>query len=83
MGLPNNHREEEAMGNSSGGLSTKLPAAVAALGNPVRLPSGPGQGSEMRRGEALREGLASDYVIADQGDDADAFLDSSRPAPPR
>ena len=80
MGLQKKRREEEAMGRSRGGLSTKIHAAVDALGNPVRLRIGPGQGSEMRHAEALIKGIPSDYVIADKGYDADAFIHSIQQA---
>jgi hypothetical protein len=36
MGLQKKHQNEEAMGTSRGGLSTKIHAAVDALGKPVR-----------------------------------------------
>ena len=68
------------MGQSRGGLSTRIHAAVDALGNPVRLLIGPGQGSEMRHAGTLIEGIPSDYVIADKGYDADAFIDAIKQA---
>lgn len=36
-GAPPKKQQEEAIGKSRGGLSTKIHAAVDALGNPVRL----------------------------------------------
>ena len=74
------HRDEEAVGQSRCGLSTRIHAAVDALGNPVRLLIGPGQGSEMRQADALIEGIPSDYVIADKGYDADTLIDSIKQA---
>ena len=44
-----------------------------ALGNPVRIRLTPGQRHEMTQAEALIEGLAAEYVIADTAFDADAF----------
>ena len=64
------------MGKSRGGLSTKIHAAVDALGNPLRLILSPGQSSEMLQAQALIEGIRSDYVIADKGYDADGFIES-------
>ena len=55
------------MGKSRGGLSTRIHAAVNALGNPVRLLLTPVQGSEYGQADALIEGL--------QGYDSDAFVE--------
>jgi transposase len=68
------HQNEEAMGKSRGGLSTKIHAAVDALGNPVRFLLTGGQHSEIRQADALIEGFEADYVIADKGYDADSFI---------
>lgn len=46
------------MGKSRGGVSTKIHAAVDALGNPVRLLLRPGQTTEYGQAEALIEGFA-------------------------
>ena len=59
------------MGKSRGGLSTKIHAAVDALGNPVRFILTAGQYSEIRQADALIEGFSADYVIADKGYDSD------------
>lgn len=48
----------EAVGKSRGGLSTKILAAVDALGNPLRLLLTPGQASEYEQAAAaLIEGF--------------------------
>ena len=75
-GAAKKHHQEEGMGKSRGGLSTKIHAAVDALGNPLRLLLSPGQRSEMLQAQALIEGIRSDYVIADKGYDADGFIES-------
>lgn len=62
------------MGKSRGGLSTKIHAAVDALGNPVRFILTAGQYSEIRQADALIEGFSADYVIADKGYDSDLFI---------
>ena len=62
------------MGKSRGGLSTKIHAAVDALGNPVRFILTAGQHSEIKQANSLIEGFSADYVIADKGYDADAFI---------
>ena len=67
-------RNDEAMGQSRGGLSTKIHAAVDALGNPVRLILTPGQVSEHGQANALIEGFTLEAVLGDKGYDSDAFL---------
>ncbi len=67
-------QDQEAMGKSRGGLSTKIHAAVDALGNPVRFILTAGQYSEIKQANALIQGLTADYVIADKGYDADSFI---------
>ena len=63
------------MGKSRGGLSTKIHAAVDALGNPIRLLLTPGQASEYGQAEALIEGFAFEAVLADKGYNSDAFVE--------
>jgi transposase len=70
-----NSQGHEAMGKSRGGLSTKIHAAVDALGNPVRLLLTAGQVSEHTRAEALVEGFRAGFVLADKGYDSDAFVE--------
>jgi len=67
-------QDNEAMGKSRGGLSTKIHAAVDALGNPVRFILTGGQHSEIRQAKPLIDGFSADYVIADKGYDADGFM---------
>jgi transposase len=65
----------EAQGKSRGGLSTKIHAAVDALGNPVRFILTEGQPSEYDQADALIEGFPADFVLADKGYDSDKFVD--------
>lgn len=64
----------EALGRSRGGFSTKLHAAVDALGNPLRFIVTAGQRAEITQAEALLSGYAADAVIADKGYDSSAFV---------
>ena len=50
-------QDNEAMGKSRGGLSTKIHAAVDALGNPVRFILTAGQHSEIKQANSLIEGF--------------------------
>ncbi len=67
-------QEAEAVGKSRGGLSTKIHAAVDALGNPVRLLLTAGQASEYGQANALIDGFDVAYVLADKGYDSDQFI---------
>ena len=67
MVLPLKKQQEEAIGKSRGGLSTKIHAAVDALGNPVRLRLTEGQASEYGQANALIEQIQADYILADKG----------------
>jgi transposase len=71
-----NTQDQEAMGKSRGGLSTKIHAAVDGLGNPVRLLLTAGQVSEHTQAEALIAGFRADFVLADKGYDSDAFVET-------
>lgn len=62
------------MGKSRGGLSTKIHAAVDALGDPLRLLLTEGQASEYGQADALIDGFQADYVLADKGYDSDHFV---------
>ena len=66
--------EAEALGRSRGGFTTKLHAAVDALGNPLGFILTPGQRADITQAEALVEPYEVDAVIADKGYDSDAFV---------
>ena len=65
----------EALGRSRGGFSTKLHAAVDALGNPLRFIVTAGQPAEITQAEVLVSGFSAEAVVADKGYDSDAFVD--------
>lgn len=54
-------------------MSTKIHAAVDALGNPIRLLLTAGQASEYGQANQLIEGFFPKFVLADKGYDSDAF----------
>ena len=65
--------EDEAIGRSRGGLSTKIHAVVDALGNPLRFILTPGQAHESKQAECLIAGFEFDKLLADKGYDSDHF----------
>ena len=58
--------DDEAIGRSRGGPSTKINAVVDALGLPLRFILTPGQVHDSRQAEALIEGFDFDKLIADK-----------------
>ena len=65
--------DDEAIGRSRGGLSTKIHAAVDALGNPLRFILTAGQAHESKQAEALIDGFDFDKLLGDKGFDSDRF----------
>ena len=63
--------DDEALGRSRGGFSTKLHIAVEAAGRPVELILSPGQAQDMTQASRLRAGHDPYYWIADKGYDSD------------
>ncbi|MBX5167491.1 IS5 family transposase [Rhizobium sp. NZLR4b] len=63
--------EDQALGRSRGGLSTKIHMAVRGLGCPVRFTLIAGQKGDAPQAEALIEGLSADIVMADTAYDSD------------
>ena len=68
-------KAEQALGRSRGGFSTKIHIVVDALGNPLDFVLTAGQAHDVTQGPALLKGRQADYVIADKGYDADAFIE--------
>lgn len=68
--------EAHAIGRSRGGLTTKIHAAVDALGLPIRVLITPGHWGDCPQAHGLLEGLEGvGHVIADAGYDADHLRD--------
>ena len=57
--------EDQAIGRSRGGRSTKIHALVDALGNPLALLLTPGQAHDLVGADALLPQMAADLLIAD------------------
>jgi transposase len=65
--------EDEAIGRSRGGLSTKVHLGVDALGNPVRFILTAGQVHDIIKAEGLIDGFSFENLLADKGYDSDRF----------
>ena len=63
---------DQAIGRSKGGLSTKIHTLVDALGNPLAFLLTPGQTHDLVGADALLPQMTADLLIADKAYDADA-----------
>lgn len=61
-------------------MSTKIHAAVDALGNPLRLLLSAGQVADITRATDLIQGIEASAVIADKGYDSDALVQTIQAA---
>lgn len=68
-------QQEQALGRSRGGFSTKIHIVVDALGNPLDFVLTGGQAHDVKQGSTLLQGRQCDYVIADKGYDADPLIE--------
>jgi len=66
-------QEEQALGRSRGGFSTKIRIAADALGNPLKFILTPGQNHDITQAEALTDNFTAAAVPADKGYDSDQF----------
>ena len=69
----NGGQDNEALGRSQGGFTTKLNAAVSADFLPLRFTLTAGQRHDITQGPTLIAGYACKYVIADAAYDSDTF----------
>ena len=73
-GYRKDSQEQECLGRSKGGFTTKIHALVDALGNPLKFILTPGQRNEITQAPALTQDVHDCIVIADKGYDSDAFV---------
>ena len=67
--------EDQALGRSRGGFSTKIHVTVDGLGNPLRVRLTAGQRHDSTQAQELLDGYECIYVIADRGYAAEALRD--------
>jgi transposase len=72
----NTAENDEALGRSRGGFSTKIHVAVDALGNPVTIHLSPGQDADISHAETVLGDLQPDHVLGDKGYDSNAFVET-------
>lgn len=69
--MPPKKPDDQAIGRSRGGLSTKIHALVDALGNPLAFLLTPGQAHDLVGADALLPQMTANRLIADKAFDAD------------
>lgn len=73
-GYNKNSQEQEALGRSKGGFSTKIHTLVDALGNPLEFILTPGQRNDITEAHCLITNVMNVPIIADKSYDADHFI---------
>jgi transposase len=66
--------DDQALGRSRGGFSTKVHVAVDALGNPVKVILTAGQAHDLSQAKELIKDHGPEHGIADKGYDSNAFV---------
>jgi transposase len=67
-------QENQALGRSRGGFSTKIHAACDSHGNPLRFILTVGQESDYKQAVLLLKSMQASVVLADKGYDADYVI---------
>lgn len=72
-GYGKDSQQQEALGRSRGGFSTKLHAITDALGNPLKFALTGGQRNDITQAQPLTDGIKDTSAVADKAYDADPF----------
>ena len=75
-GYKKDSQNEEALGRSKGGFTTKVHALVDALGNPLKFILTSGQRHDITKAEALIGDIKDTTVLADKAYDSKALIES-------
>jgi transposase len=73
-GYGKNSQQEEALGRSKGGFTTKIHITTDALGNPLKFILTAGQRHDITQAKKLCENVFESTIIADKGYDCDDFV---------
>jgi transposase len=74
-GLKKESQNEEALGRSKGGFTTKIHAVVDGLGNPLRFHLTAGQRQDITQAHHMIQDFSESKVLADKGYDAKTLID--------
>lgn len=69
-------QEEQGLGRSKGGFTSKIHAKVDALGNPLNFIITPGQRNDITQAKELVGNEPGEYLLGDKGYDSDDFRES-------
>ena len=69
-----NDQDNQGLGRSRGGFSTKIHGVCDALGNPLRFIVTPGQRNDCTPAIEILRGFGTGAVLADKGDDVDEMV---------
>lgn len=75
-GYGKNSQDQEALGRSKGGFSTKIHTMVDALGNPLKFILTAGQRHDITQAKNLSKDLKNTIIIADTAYDANDFIET-------
>jgi len=75
-GLGKNFQQQEALGSSKGGFSTKIHVATDTLGNPLKFILTAGQRNDITQAKELCKSVFNSTIIADKGYDSDHFIET-------
>lgn len=67
-------QDNQALGRSRGGFSTKIHVAVNGVGDPVKIQLSPGQEADIKHAPSLLEGCNPEKVVGDKGYDSDELV---------
>ena len=74
-GLRKSSQDEQALGRSKGGFSTKIHALVDALGLPLKFILTPGQRNDCTQAAEITKDISGTQVIADKGYDVNSIVE--------
>lgn len=75
-GYKKDSQNENALGRSKGGFTTKIHALVDGLGNPLKFILTPGQKHDVTQADALIKDIKNTMVLADKVYDSNALIES-------
>ena len=68
--------QNQVLGRSRGGLTTKIHMLVDSLGRPLRFALSPGQAHDITEAAKLLDGESADYVLGDRAYDANSLRET-------
>jgi len=74
-GYEKDSQDQEALGRSKGGFTTKIHTLVDALGNPLKFILTPGQRHDITQSDSLVENLRNTMLLADKGYDSNGLVE--------